>query len=204
MSISFEERNGRIDIIEDYGGILPYFEAFYILSIQYTAQSAMDAFLRYQVRLSSDSSPAQTVATIHEALGHAAALSRFFWPARKDRLHNARAIRLRTAFNVEGTSVLKDRKIRNALEHFDEKLDEFLLLEEAGHFFPTAIVHSHEIADEPTSKFFKLVDPDAEIFVLLNEKFEFSKVGLEISRILELANRFDANGSRFDHGTPDE
>ena len=104
----------------------------------------------------------------------------------KNRLHNVRAIRLRTAFNVEEISILRDRKIRNALEHFDEKLDEFFLLEQAGNFFPTAIVDNHHIADEPTSKFFKLVDPDAGIFVLLNEKFEFSKVRLEISHIAVL------------------
>ncbi|MEP3198213.1 MAG: hypothetical protein ABJO57_10110 [Lentilitoribacter sp.] len=197
MTISKKERNERLDILEEYGGIFPPLEAFYIASIQYSAERAMDAFLRYQVCISASSHPASIVSTMHEALGHAAALSRFFWPARKDRLYVMRSEKLRTAFNIDESSALKDREIRNALEHFDERLDEFLFQEQAGYFFPTAIVDSHEIADEPTTKIFKLVDPDAGICVILNEKFDFSKVRDEITRILELANQFDANGSRL-------
>ena len=91
LPLSKEEINERINILEECGGIFTPYEAFYISSIQYSAQRALDAFLRYKVCLASNSNPASTVSTIHEALGHAAALSRFFWPARKDRLHIMRA-----------------------------------------------------------------------------------------------------------------
>ena len=109
---------------------------------------------------------------------------------RKDRLHIIKSETLRAMFDLDESSVLKDREIRNALEHFDERLDEFLLQETAGHFFPTAIVDSHEIADEPTAEVFKLVDPNTGIFVLLNEKFNFSKIRAEVARVLEHAHDF--------------
>lgn len=54
-----------------------------------------------------------------------AALSRYFWPARNNALHNARAAQLRQGLQVREDSPLRNRNLRNHLEHFDERLDLF-------------------------------------------------------------------------------
>ena len=58
---------------------------------------------------------------------------------------------------MSDNSSLKGRNLRNALEHFDERLDLFLLEDDTGIFFPSAIIGGHELADEPTPRIFKLV-----------------------------------------------
>ena len=55
------------------------------------------------------------------------------------------------------SSPLEDRELRNALEHFDERLDDFLLKDPVGYFFPGPSVQSHEIADEAPGQIFRLV-----------------------------------------------
>ncbi|MBL7406354.1 hypothetical protein INQ30_29005, partial [Escherichia coli] len=74
-------------------------------------------------------SDALIFATVQEALTHAGALSRFFWPVKKDSLlAAARGEKLREAFALTDASPLKWRRLRNAFEHFDEDLDRYLIV----------------------------------------------------------------------------
>jgi hypothetical protein len=135
---------------------------------------------------------------IQEALTHAAALSRFFWPGGKTSvLTIARGKRLREAFDVGDTSLLKDRRLRNAFEHLDEHLDRFLLEEPTGYLLPDAIVDDHSIADEAVGEVFRLVDPVNGICVLLGRKFEYRPVRAEVKKILGRAQEMDERGSRL-------
>ena len=83
MPLSKAERTRRIEILDEYGGILEPYKVFYIHSIIYSAERAMEAFLRYHECISNGSDPARTVSMIHEALGQVAALSRFFGQCEK-------------------------------------------------------------------------------------------------------------------------
>ncbi len=65
---------------------------------------------------------------------HAAALSRYFWPVRKG--HEVRAKQLREVFGVTETNPLKNRDLRNEIEHFDEELEAYLSEGIAGSIFP--------------------------------------------------------------------
>ncbi|VAX07845.1 hypothetical protein MNBD_ALPHA03-1970 [hydrothermal vent metagenome] len=198
QDLSTEERTKRVDIVAEYGGILRQTEAFYIQSIIYCAQCAESAFSSYDECLAEGASPTTTVSKIHEALSHVAALSRFFWPVRsKSKLHSSRAERLKKAFLISDTSPLIDknlRELRNALEHFDERLDEFLLKNDTGQFFPTPIVDDSENALESTAKIFKLVDPERHVFIILGEKFDFSGVRDAIDQILQKSVEFNEEG----------
>jgi hypothetical protein len=91
---------------------------------------------------------------------------------------------LRAAFKVGEESPLKDESLRNALEHFDERLDKFLLENDTGYFFPTPLVDDHRLADDPTGTIFKLVDPAAGFFVILSEKYCFTPIIAEVERVL--------------------
>lgn len=155
----------------------------------FSASRSHGAFLRYERGLASNASADEIVSSIHEALSHAAALSRFFWPARTKGVASTRGERLRLCFGVDDNSPLHARDLRNALEHFDEHLDEYLLWNDAGYFFPDAMVDNHELADESIGHIFKLVDPSRQIFVVLGKKFCFEPIKQEVKRILDLAEK---------------
>jgi len=89
------------------------------------------------------------------------------------------------------SSPLKDRRLRNALEHFDEKLDEYLLLNDTGYFFPTPLIDDSALADDATGRIFKLVDPKRSVLVILGEKYDFGLIAEEVHRIRDLARAAD-------------
>lgn len=185
--------------VDEFDGIIPYYEAFYIHSIHYAADRASLAFERYKVAVADRDDPAMIVALVQEALTHAAALSRFFWPSPRkgDQLAPARGKKLRQAFGLEDSSPLSSREVRNAIEHFDERLDSFLLPERFGYFFPTPRIGSHGLADEITGNIFKLVDPESEIFVLLGEKYEFGPIRKAVFDIYAKAVEMTGDGERL-------
>ncbi|HCL66390.1 MAG TPA: hypothetical protein DIC56_16435 [Rhizobium sp.] len=191
-----KERESQI--AKQYRGIYPVYETFYIHSIIYAAERSETAFQRFDEAVVASRSAALIVATVQEALTHAGALSRFFWPVKKDNeLAAARGDRLRDAFALDDTSALKWRKLRNAFEHFDEDLDRFLLDDRAGYFFPSPHVDDQALADEAIGHIFKLVDPKHGVCVLLGEKFEFKPIRREVRRILSRALEMDEQGGRL-------
>jgi hypothetical protein len=198
MDVSDEERLKREKyVLDQEGGIMPMYEAFYIQAIIYSAGRAKDAFNRFDNAVRGSSDAASIVATAHEASTHVAALSRFFWPGRDKELYKARAAKLRTAFELSEASPLYDRGLRNALEHFDERLDEFLLQDLAGHFFPDPVVGSVSLIGNSITFMFRLVDPVEDIFVLLGEKHTFGELRKAVTDVLEKAQKMNEKGGRL-------
>lgn len=197
LSRSEIERRRAI-VVDDYEGILPYFEAMYLQSIIYAADRSEFAFGRFEKLIATKAPSSLAMATIQEALTHAGALSRFFFPVKKENIISAaRAEKLRKAFLIETSSPLRWRRLRNAFEHFDEELDRFLLQNDVGYFYPIPIVGDHSLANEPVSKIFKLVDPQNGICVILGESYEYPPIRQEVKRVLELAIKLDEAGGRL-------
>ncbi len=184
-------------VLDEEDGIMPMYEAFYIQAIIYSAGRAQDAFDRFDKSLVGPGDAASIVATAHEAFTHVAALSRFFWPARDKALYKARAAKLRAAFDLDETSSLHDRGLRNALEHFDERLDEFLLQDLAGHFFPDPVVGSVSMIGSLITFMFRLVDPAEDVFVLLGEKHSFGALRKVVADVLKRAKKMNEQGGRL-------
>lgn len=185
-----EERQRRIRIVVgDHEGIQPHYIAFYIEAIFYAAERGKIAFDRFTKLVSTGGTASDIVASAHEGLGHAAALSRFFFSVDKRALARARAGQLRQIFAVGNGSALQDRDLRNALEHFDERLDDYLLEDIAGYLFPAPQVGDASLADDPIGYIFRLVDPATETFVLLGKKHVFGAMRAEVARIAELAGK---------------
>ncbi len=188
-----------------YAGIFSPNEAFYIHSICYSADRASGAFERFDIAMALRDSDENRVSAVHEALGHAAGLSRFFWPSglgakaskAQRALREARAAKLRDAFSLTDASPLKNRRLRDSLEHFDEKLDVYLLQHDAGAFFPTALIGSVALASDPTGHIFKLVDPQTSTFVIFGDAYEFGPLRAEVERVRGLAVEMGSNGSRL-------
>ena len=199
MDLSEEERSKREKyIIRETGGIWPVYEAFYLEAIIYSAGRAKDAFIRFNQALSKSKDPPTIVAIAHEALTHVAGLSRFFWPPGKKDINKARGQKLREVFGLDNTSPLYDRKARNALEHFDERLDEFLLQDLAGYVFPGPVVGSITEINDVLNKMFRFIDPTNEIFILLGEKYSFGPLKKIVDGVLEKAMKMNENGGRFE------
>lgn len=66
-------------ITAEWGGIFAAYEAIYIHSVMYTADRCLEAFERYDQSRESGAPGVDQVSYVHEALGHAASLSRYFW-----------------------------------------------------------------------------------------------------------------------------
>lgn len=175
-------------VIESFDGIMPQYEIFYFHTLVYPAERCLDAFRRYNENKQSESATI-LIQTIQEAIGHAGALSKFFWPPNRKgdmgRLHKKRGEKLRRILEVKEDSPLSDRKIRNVWEHFDERLDEFVLKFDSGFFLPDCHKGSHTAADGPIAKIFKLIDTETDCLVLLNEKYFFLPIIDEVQAIYE-------------------
>ena len=192
--INNQKINRRAKLVtEDYEGIIPYCEAFYLLSIHYTAGRCLESFDNYEHLKDQDVNPDYLISIVQEAVGHAAALSRYFWPSpfgKKNQenlkqLKKKRGEKLRRSFGLKKESPLYNRDLRNAWEHFDERLDFYLLENDTGMFFPTCVIDSHELADDPSGHIFKLLDPDAECLVLMGHKYFFAPIRDEVKKIFE-------------------
>ncbi|MGE0201508.1 MAG: hypothetical protein AB7P76_11130 [Candidatus Melainabacteria bacterium] len=185
-------------VIDQFEGIVPQYEAFYIHSIVYAADRANEAFKRFESVVSELESKELAVSTVQEALTHAGALSRFFWPPNNaGKLAVTRGERLCKAFDLDDSSPLRSRDLRHAFEHFDEKLDQFLLQKDRGYFFPGPMVGEQVLADAEIGHIFRLVDATHNICVLLGKKFQFLPIREEVHRILIRALEMDKEGCRL-------
>lgn len=191
--------------ISDSDGLPPTFEAFYLHSILYPARRSLASFERLSEITDPMTDAELAISVAQEAIGHAAALSRFFWPSapRKDtptevkKLHQARARKLRKAFGLTRDSALARRHLRDTWEHFDERLDLYLLLAAGGLVFPEPIIDTHELADDPLGHVFKLLDPETECLVLLGQKHFYGPISAEVRRVHDQATTFSENGGRL-------
>jgi hypothetical protein len=199
-----KERRAAI-VISNYEGIVPTAEVFYLHSILYSTSRCLDSFREYESFKSQNVGADYLVSIVQEAVGHAAALSRYFWPSlqrgRKlkplELIREKRGKRLREFFALTEESPLYNRELRNAWEHFDERLDAYLLKNESGFFFPGCLVDSHRLADDPLGHIFKLLDINAECLVLMGCKYFFTPIRDEVKAVFEKAVRADQNGARL-------
>jgi len=199
-----EELNRRAKVItDDCMGVLPTYEAFYILSIKYSAERCLEAFELYEKNKLSKNADLM-VSLVQVAVGHAAALARYFWPSPKGQrsspvfqMKMARAEKLRRAFGLIDNSVLSNKDLRNAWEHFDEKLDEYLLQIDFGYFFPTSRIADIELLDEQGGHFFKLLDVDKHLMALMGEVFFFGRIREEVEYIHQKAVAMDNDDGRL-------
>src|SRR5690606_3346372 len=79
---------------------------------------------------------------IQNMLVHTANLAKYFWETNKGphKIHRKRAQNLRKMFNVSNASAIKDKNLRNHLEHLDENLDKYLCSKPiVGNIYPAYV-----------------------------------------------------------------
>ncbi|MEO8240107.1 MAG: hypothetical protein ABI576_18525 [Flavobacterium sp.] len=126
---------------------------------------------------------------------NAGGISRFFWPPKNTGYYKIRAEKLREVYHVSKSSVLENRDMRNHIEHFDEKLDDFLKEFTNGIVMPKYVGRIAYVDD--LRIFFRAYFYDKQIFKMLNVEYKIEPIIEEINRIHEILLRQQENGDRF-------
>jgi hypothetical protein len=192
------------------GRIWPPYQAFYIQGMLFNCQSAIRSITRLDTifeRLPKEISHSDTESLpVHLILNElqniivqGAALSKYFWPIRK--AHEDRGRHLREALQIEEGNPLRARAVRDAIEHFDERLDRYLESGIAGYIFPE-FVGARPDEDDAPGHFFRAFFIDCGVSRLLSEEYEVNPLVAEILRIFDILQAADNGGGRFP--VPDE
>lgn len=190
---------------EPLPAIWPPFEAFYIRSMLFNSTSAVRSIVRLEKifdrlpkHFSTDDLaklPSNLILNeLQNVVREAGALSRYFWPARKG--HDARCQILREAFQITHQNPLQNRDLRNALEHFDEKMDKYFSNGAVGVFIPE-YVGTKPKDDGVPSHFFRAYFVDSGSFRLLDQEFDIKPLANELIFVHETLVDMDANGGRL-------
>lgn len=182
--------------------IWPPFQVFYIQSMLFNSSSASHSIARLDSIFSKlpeqvieeDISRLPTKAILNglqNIVLQSAALSRYFWPVRKG--HEVRASQLREAFAMDDSSPLFNRDLRNALEHFDERLDHYMTAGIVGYVLPEYVGAKPEGGGVP-GHFFRAYFLDTGEFRLLNEEFKIQPLAEELLFVHHHLTTFDQNG----------
>jgi hypothetical protein len=185
--------------------IWPPHQVFYIHSMLFNATSAMRSVehinaLMAAVRENSPENPyavlygGRFLSEFQNLIVHAAALSRYFWPVKEG--HRWRGMQLRQAFQMPDDSPLRARGLRNAFEHFDEQLDDYLEKGIVGHILPEYIGPFSE-ADGVPVHLFRAYYVDTAVFQLLGNRYEVQPIVEEVGRLRDQLQKMDNSGGMF-------
>lgn len=190
--------------------IWPPFEAFYIQSMLFNSSSAVRSITRLHAILGTlpeeatleDLGRLPTKKILNELqnmVSQAASLSRYFWPVRKG--HEARGARLREIFAIDETSSFFNRDLRNATEHFDERLDNYVAKGMVGYVLPE-YVGMRPLDEEGVGHFFRAYFVDTATFRLLDEEFPMQPLADALILINDHLATMDEDGGRLRHISP--
>lgn len=167
----------------------PY-KAFYIESIKINCEIAFNSVETVNQEIENFEKTNKincnlVLGNIQNIILQAGNISKYFFPIAKNEISLDRARELREVFLIENDSVLKNKKLRNAIEHLDEKMDVFFQSFKAGNFYPSCVGYEHEF-NERLDVFFKAYLLDSQRFVILNESFKITPLMEEIERIYDM------------------
>ncbi|MBN8836332.1 MAG: hypothetical protein J0I09_03680 [Sphingobacteriia bacterium] len=162
----------------------PY-QIFYLESLLTITNSAIDSIYRLNFLLNEvDNTKNQVIIdNAQNIINQAAALSRYFWSISKNSIHKSRSQWLRQKLDIKEYSYLKNRDVRNSIEHFDEKLDIFCSTIRAGTIIPIYV--GDEIVDKSVF-FFRAYFIDKKTFKILDLTYEIEPI---VSEIIDIHNQ---------------
>ena len=184
--------------------IQPFYEIFYIHSMLFNSASAVQSLMYLSEPLAElaknrqqppdDFDDDDVLNHLQNVVLQAGAVSKYCFPPRKG--HEARAETIKLALGVSDSSPLANRDLRNAMEHFDERLDEYLSQGVFGHFFPQYVGPEPEPNQVP-SHIFRAFYVDNDTFELLGIRYSFNPIATEILRVHKEIRRCFEEGGRL-------
>jgi hypothetical protein len=194
---------------EEIFGIWPPYEAFYIEAMLFCSISALrslDIIADWieslpnidSEKLFDNISEDDILNNLQNVVIQGAALSRYCWPSRQgeNNEHKLRGEQIREALEMTDESPLKNRDLRNELEHFDEKLDSYLSNGVVGNIFPKYIGPLPDKPEVPTH-IFRAYYTNVGIFELLGKRYSIQPIADEIARIHQSLENFSQSGYRM-------
>lgn len=138
---------------------------------------------------------------VQNIVQQAASLSRYFWPAyskspENHEIHQDRGRFLRERLGVSEESPLRNRELRNLIEHFDEYLDLYLSKPIAGNIVPEYVGLEPEDRNVPVH-FFRAYFPETAVFEVLGKQYQVQPLTLELARLHQAIDALDETGSVF-------
>jgi hypothetical protein len=145
--------------------------------------------------------------SIHSFLTHASNVSRILWPAlprrkkresdeayivrirRFDRI--SRSIDLRAQLDLADEHLLKDRTLRDHLEHFDERLDQWRKVNETKRFADIIVGPPDMISGQDRSEILRWLNPATMNFYFRGDVFDLQAIAMGIRQIKETAERLN-------------
>ncbi len=180
-------------------------EAFYIQAMLFscrsalTSVSAVDSIIKTSKSLRSIEGikPQVLLDHVQNIILQGAALARYFCPARsgKHELHKRRGELLRRLLNIAEDGALLNRDMRNAVEHFDERLDNFLRTDPVGHFLMQHV--GFEDKNSVPTHFFRAFFIDSGTFEVLGQRVSLQPLVDDIVRLHDTLDVCEKDGMRL-------
>lgn len=188
-------------------GIYPPFEAFYIEAMLWHTSSAgqsIEDVAQWLEHVREDDERALELPKpalferLQNILHQAGCVSRYVFPVGRQpkALHADRGARLREALAVADDSPLADRDLRNALEHFDERLDLYITDNQVGQFIPDHVGLEKPVSEVPLH-IFKGFYISSLTFVLLGVEYPMEPIVNEMLRLHNLLIDCSEKGHRL-------
>jgi hypothetical protein len=181
----------------------PPCQVFYLESMRTICDSIRKAYseiIDYQTEsLKSALDSKEILDKLQLIIEQAAALSRYFWPSYNknqnlNEIFKERARFLRERFMLVDSSILRNRELRNTIEHFDESLDLYLQNSKAGVYYP------NYIGEKPINEyytFFRAFFIDTQEFCIFGKTFRINELIGEIIPIYAKIAKYMDNGGIF-------
>ncbi len=139
----------------------------------------------------------------HSFLTHASNVSRLFWPTvpkrhdseadaayqtRIGRLDKVqRAVCLRNLYKLEDDNCLRNRTLRDHLEHYDERLDHWRQTSEHRNIVSDTIGPPNAIVGVASTDLMRWFDPSSNSFRFRGEEYDLQELATAIDRLLPLS-----------------
>lgn len=127
--------------------------------------------------------------SIHSFLTHASNVSRLLWPPGSSRVREERGEILRRALNIaDGDHPLKSRRLRDHLEHFDERLDDWQRSSSRRNFVQDNIGPWGLIAGIDEGDVMRWYDQVAKRVIFRGESFDLQALATAIDTLRPIAS----------------
>lgn len=124
--------------------------------------------------------------SIHSFLSHCAMISKMLMA--KDDENHLKSIG--SILGVIDSSIIHQRKFRNHLEHFDERMRKWIGKFTIGASIGTYNIGSKSLIQAPAIIFVSHYDPSKHMFTFIDEDFDLSELYVEVQKIKRSADKW--------------
>lgn len=172
---------------EEYIIIHPPYLIFYIESLKINCELAFNSIdmmnreiKRFDETGKNEINENIIIGNVQNIILQAGNISKYFFPISKKKICVERGAELRKRFNISDDNILRDKSIRNAIEHLDERIDKYFELSRAGYFFPSYV--GYEVLDDHNlGTFFRAYFLDTHKLTILEEEYFLEPIINEIN-----------------------